>query len=646
MNWIELNKSKALVTMVVIVNDYDYLENVKKKANELINESPLLNLSLIGIWDDEEIDNYAKAKNKALKYVSTEYVSFVRDSDFVADYYEKDWLKLLSSCEKMSDFESNPVENYSFERIIMLTASRLSGLVVQVESIKTLGGFNEYLQSAEEYELLTRLKEYAPFLSKYAFVAKFSNFESKPIFKEDFMTYAYCLIRFKDYLTKHKLWNQALIRKANWAITFEQEKEFENILFGILGDEKYFKKIMSKYDPILIVNDYEYVCIDVLESFTREFYEACKASGRAAIVVNGHNRDLIYKARQMHISAVLGIQSGIFSDVDPNKLNINSLDCPKFINIFDHPLYISYLLMFVVDRFYCLACDGDYAKFAKSNFNSVKDSFIWYPGGKRAKSLKGVAKDIDIDENREYDLSFLGSFTDYRSLMSSFYKLPKGERIIANVMLRILRKDSSLSYDKAYKRAIDELFREDEYTHEIYNERKQRLVTMHHLWPVARLVSAYYREKVIRKLLDDGLTIHVFGNSWKSPVLKDYKKLIIHEELNYNEALEVYAKSKISLNIFAWHKDGLSERIFNAMFNNSLCVTDSSKALKENFKDKEELIVYELDKLEELSETIRYYLSNKEERIRITNNAYENVKVNHSWKKRVQEFEDILENVD
>ena len=75
-------------------------------------------------------------------------------------------------------------------------------------------------------------------------------------------------------------------------------------------------------------------------------------------------------------------------------------------------------------------------------------------------------------------------------------------------------------------------------------------------------------------------------------------------------------------------------------------MTDSSKALKENFKDKEELIVYELDKLEELSETIRYYLSNKEERIRITNNAYENVKANHSWKKRVQEFEDILENVD
>lgn len=646
MNWIELNKSEALVTLVIIVNEYDYLEGVKRRAKELINGSPLLNLSLIGIWDDEEIDNYAKAKNKALKYISTEYVSFVRDTDFINDYYEKEWLGLLAGCKKMSEFESNPVENYSFERIIMLTASRLSGLVVQVDTIKTLGGFNEYLQSAEEYELLTRLKEYSPFLSKYAFVAKFSNFELKPIFKEDFMTYAYCLIRFKDYLIKHKLWNQALIRKANWAITFEQEKEFENILFGILGDEKYFKKVMSKYDPILIVNDYEYVCIDVLESFTKDFYEACKASGRAAIVVNGHNRDLIYKARHMHISAVLGIQSGIFSDVDPNKLNINSLDCPKFINIFDHPLYISYLLMFVVDKFYCLACDGDYAKFAKANFNSIKDSKIWYPGGKMAKSLKAASKDMDIDENREYDVSFLGSFTDYRSLISSFYKLPKGEREIANRMLTILRKDPSLSYDKAYKRTIDELFREDEYTHDIYNDRKQRLVTMHHLWPVARLVSSYYREKVIRKILEAGLTIHVFGNSWKAPVLKDYKNLIIHEELNYNDALEVYAKSKISLNIFAWHKDGITERIFNSMFNNSLCLSDDSRALSENFKDGEELIIYKLDKLEELPDKIRYYLNNKEERIRITNNAYENVKENHSWKKRVEEFEEILEEID
>ena len=115
--------------------------------------------------------------------------------------------------------------------------------------------------------------------------------------------------------------------------------------------------------------------------------------------------------------------------------------------------------------------------------------------------------------------------------------------------------------------------------------------------------------------------------------------IYLYYDLKISSPLEV---GKVEL----WSHVSLRKYINKALLVPGYGWIPCSKALSENFKDGEELIIYKLDKLEELPDKIRYYLNNKEERIRITNNAYENVKINHSWKKRVEEFEEILEEID
>lgn len=62
---------------------------------------------------------------------------------------------------------------------------------------------------------------------------------------------------------------------------------------------------------------------------------------------------------------------------------------------------------------------------------------------------------------------------------------------------------------------------------------------------------AYYRNEVIEVLLESGIALHVFGDTWKeSPMF--------------------------------WHKDGFTERIANAMLQKSVAVTDRTTYLEEN----------------------------------------------------------------
>ena len=639
MNWIELNKTEGLLTLVVIVNDKSILEGVKDCAFGLQREMTKLNICIECVWDDETIENYSMAKNAAIKYVQTKYVIFVKDEEFLKSFYDQIWIGAIANCDDPKDIDRAFTYKYSFERIMMLNNSRLSGLCVSVNAIKQVGGFNDMLESAEDYELLLRLEEYSPFLDSLDYFVKFANFEIKPVYREDFVTYAYVLARYRKKLEQIKLLTSAVKRTEDWAKLFDQ-KELLNKSFSAFvdNDEKLLKQMGIK-DPIVVIMDEDNLCLDVIEEFASRFYKAALNVGRGVILIKNKNKQWIEHAKNMHIRAILGFQSDIFADINSDEVNVNAIDCPKFMDIFDHPLYISYFLMFPVNDYYCLSPDMNYAKFAKTNFTSVKEGYSWWPGGSRVSGLS-----LDW-KNKTYDLIFMGSFTNYRDYIRDLYNLKGEERYIANKMLQVLKKDPNKTFEVAYKETIDLVSREDEYLHDLYNDRKLTLVTMNHLWMVARIVTALYREKVIKALLDSNIELHVYGNSWKNKIFAKYENLKIHREVSYEEGLLEMAKSKISLNVFSWHKNCITERVLNSMFNMSLCISDDSKALHENFIDGEELVVFNLKNIDELPDKVRFYLNNDNERKRIIANAYKKVSKNHSWERRVEDLDNIINEV-
>ena len=96
-------------------------------------------------------------------------------------------------------------------------------------------------------------------------------------------------------------------------------------------------------------------------------------------------------------------------------------------------------------------------------------------------------------------------------------------------------------------------------------------------------VTFYIREKIIKTLIESGIKVDVFGDSWKKSPYADNKNLIIHDDIDFEKGLDIMAQSRISLNVMSWHKGGMTERIANAMLNYSVCVTDETSYINSAF---------------------------------------------------------------
>ena len=99
---------------------------------------------------------------------------------------------------------------------------------------------------------------------------------------------------------------------------------------------------------------------------------------------------------------------------------------------------------------------------------------------------------------------------------------------------------------------------------------------------------------------------------------------------------EAIADARISLNAMPWFKDGTHDRVFTAMLQHTLSLTDDSRYLRENFTDKKELVFYSLEKREELPELVKKLLEKPEKCMEIAERGYERAVQEHTWKQRAE----------
>lgn len=296
--------------------------------------------------------------------------------------------------------------------------------------------------------------------------------------------------------------------------------------------------------------------------------------------------------------------------------------------ILDHPVWQKNHLERVPKDYYVLTHDRNYQRFVQRFYPAVKGCEILRPAGYMIEN--------DVRE-KEYGISFVGTYTDYRTFLPMIKNSKGLMRYVAAYFLKHMKQESDRPAEQVLKETLDfyGIVLDDMAFLELFFQMKQ----------IVYCVMSYYREKVIGALLDAGIRLHVFGESWKKSPYAWRKNLICHPEVRGEEAIEVMAKSEISLNIMSWHKDGFTERIANAMLAQSVVLTDSSAFLKEQFRDGEEIVFFELERLQELPEKVRELLRDKKWQKSITTRAYERALQEHTWDVRAKEFLNIIEKV-
>lgn len=148
-------------------------------------------------------------------------------------------------------------------------------------------------------------------------------------------------------------------------------------------------------------------------------------------------------------------------------------------------------------------------------------------------------------------------------------------------------------------------------------------------------VRRYFKINAIKSIAARGIPVEIYGGGWGCD--SDYNNVVhIHNRVSSAECNILTAQAKIALNFMPWYKDGASERVFNNMMAGSLCITDPSGYLLNNYIDGKDIVYFDLNNISKVGEVVEYYLEHTEEAERIAEAGKIKASTNDSWLSRMQ----------
>lgn len=286
----------------------------------------------------------------------------------------------------------------------------------------------------------------------------------------------------------------------------------------------------------------------------------------------------------------------------------------------DHPFYYHELLKKLPKRYILFCVDQFHVKYMERFFPEIRQVFFLPLGGTRVS-------DIFIPyEEREYDIVFTGNYTPPHTFDKYINRIDEDyARFYHNIIDDLVRnpdKTIEAAVEKQTRAEIDGLTKEDlksAFASTIF---------------IDLYVRFYFRALAVKTLADNGFRVEVFGKGWDLLECKNKKNLICHGSVDSCECLCSMRNSRISLNVMPWFKAGAHDRIFNSMLSKSVCLSDGSTFIREQFTDQKDMVFYSLDAIDKLPAIAEDLLSHPVKAKNIAENGYQKAWESHSWKNR------------
>lgn len=238
-------------------------------------------------------------------------------------------------------------------------------------------------------------------------------------------------------------------------------------------------------------------------------------------------------------------------------------------------------------------------------------------------------------QDRTIDLSFMGSYLSPEQVRAQFKQYPEEMSLLLETTADILIRESELTLEDAVLACLTQ------YGITLQDSEMPAILAEFRI--VDRYIRSYYRDAVIRILVDAGICVDVYGDGWEQFITEAGDCLRIHPAVSYEESLGVIANSKIALNIMPWFKDGSHDRVFTAMLNGAICLTDGSAYLEEELRETENVYFYSLKGLKYLPAKVRRILSDMEHSADVAAAGKKLAQEKHTWANRAEEVMDYLE---
>lgn len=518
---------------------------------------------------------------------------------------------------------------------ILLDETLLYGTVyIPKDCFKNVSTLNHRLPCKQVYELVLRLAAEYPIILTNTPPADIKDYlvlvsEADPLSIDSLKSDAYILSRYKQFLQEQQLFDAAVTSLLDTAESVGLQKETISFLSDMLSETDAYEYLYAGSQPFLMYTG-DTVCYQILSVFAEQFGAAIRRLGYLVEYFDLSKEEFTeaYRFIGKRYQAVIGVQSYMFSTRLNNDMGFlhDKIKAPKYNFILDHPSRVENHLKEVPKRLTVLAVDRNYAAYARKTY--PVDALFFPPGG--------ICHPFQ-EEERIYDVTFIGSYFDnFSFVLERFSEFDRKDRFLANRFWLIMKKSPTLPAEKALSLALDHYHITTSWTEftELFHKFRDLFVYM----------ATYYRMKILRTLLEAGIPVHVFGTSWQSCPLRTYPNFIWHDrDLSTEKCLTVWQQSKIALNTMTWHKDGITERILNAMLQKAVVLTERNPYMEEAFSDGRDVLLYDLDKLDALPGIVRNALSDPRRLSDIAENGYRNAFQNHTWDSRAREFVHIIQ---
>ena len=151
-------------------------------------------------------------------------------------------------------------------------------------------------------------------------------------------------------------------------------------------------------------------------------------------------------------------------------------------------------------------------------------------------------------------------------------------------------------------------------------------------------IRAYWRLDILKYLDNAGLTVNIYGNNWEFAQFKNHQTL---KPVDFHTSLKLMQQAFFTLNVIPSLPQGAHERIFSAMLNNSIPISDNSQFFKNNNLENN-AILFNWTQKQGLTDKINFFLNNPNEYQSLISENKKIASEKHTWGHRANAILQLL----
>lgn len=288
---------------------------------------------------------------------------------------------------------------------------------------------------------------------------------------------------------------------------------------------------------------------------------------------------------------------------------------PCYNIIVDHPMYYADTLDHAPENGTVVCVDRNHTSYIERFYPTVRRTLFLPTAGECLKSFS----DLKPFSERPIDVLFIGTYKYDDSLHYDDFSLQLSEEMIRHS-------------DRTFESTVEHCLKANHLS--LSDLELKYFIQQHRL--VDKNTGALFRAEILRVLVNAGINVTVYGDHFEKTTLCEHPNFLYKGRCSTEEGIQLMEESKIVLNQLAWFKAGSSERIYEAMLQGAVALTDDSTYLRETFIDNVDIKFYSLKHLHALPDIVRTILSNPEQMEALRINAYQKAVKYHTWLQRTE----------